>query len=134
MLSSSRKGLFPSSHRRRLRPTKRFRRSPPARGAKLEPRAPVLEQHVESQVLRIAPPSADRARKPPPLGATKPGFAQPHPRADHRFFGPHKEPVPSDTILALPCGSAPRVPHAEAVSAKTMACSLSVTTMPALRR
>src|SRR5215212_10214074 len=80
-----------------------------------ELRAPVLKNHLEGQVLGVAPPSADRAREPPPLGA-KPGLlAHPHPRTDHRFFGPHKEPVPSDTILALAYGSAPRVPYAEAV-------------------
>jgi hypothetical protein len=79
-----------------------------------EQRAPVLQNHVESQVLGVAPPRADRARKPPLLAA-KPGLAHPNPRADHRFFGPHKELVPSDTLLALPYGSAPRVPRAEAV-------------------
>src|SRR5215212_11141917 len=38
-----------------------------------ELRAPLLQNHLESQVLGVAPPSADRARKPPPLAA-KPGL------------------------------------------------------------
>src|SRR5215212_10515418 len=80
-----------------------------------ELRAPVLKQHVEGQVLGVAPPCADRARKPSPLGAAMPGVGHHHPRADLRFFGPHKELVPPDTLLASPYGSAPRMPHAEAV-------------------
>src|SRR5215207_2152582 len=48
-------------------------------------RAPVIQEHVEGQVLWVAPLSADRARKPPPLGA-KPSLAHHHLRADSRFF------------------------------------------------
>src|SRR5215207_9877997 len=52
--------------------------------------APVIQEHVEGQVLGMTPLSDDRARKPPPLGA-KPSLAHHHLRADSRFFRPHKE-------------------------------------------
>jgi hypothetical protein len=48
-------------------------------------RAPVLQQHVEGQVLGVAPLSTDRARKPPPLGV-QPRVAHPYLRADLRIF------------------------------------------------
>src|SRR5215208_4020646 len=100
-----------------------------------ELRAPVLQNHVEGQVLGVAPPSADRARKPSPLAA-KPGLlAHPHPRADHRFFGPHKEPSPSAILfLRYPAGRRLGCPMPKRCPAKTVACSLYATTMPALRR
>ena len=41
-------------------------------------------------------------------------LAHPNPRADNRLFGPHKGLMPSDSLLALAYGSAPRVPRAEA--------------------
>src|SRR5829696_2004152 len=47
--------------------------------------APVVEQHVEGQVLGVAPFPTDRARKPPPLGAT-PRVANPYLRADLSLF------------------------------------------------
>src|SRR5215218_1800677 len=47
--------------------------------------APLIQLHVEGQVLGVAPLFADRTRKAPPLGAT-PGLAHPYPRADPRFF------------------------------------------------
>src|SRR5215212_10431276 len=66
-----------------------------------ELRAPVLKHPVERQVLGVAPPSADRARKPSPLAA-KPGLA--HPRADHRFFGLTRNPCPPILFLRYPAG------------------------------
>ena len=60
-------------------------------------RASVLHEHVEGQVLGVAPPCTDPAHKPPPLGA-QPGFAHPHPRADARLFGPHVLGFPSAVI------------------------------------
>src|SRR5918995_1922832 len=60
-------------------------------------RASVLHEHVEGQVLGVAPPPADRARQPPPVGA-QPGFAHPHPRADSRLFGTHVFGSPSAVI------------------------------------
>src|SRR5918998_1240391 len=59
-------------------------------------RASVLHEHIEGQVLRVAPPLDDPARKPPQLGA-KPEFAHPHPRTDARLFGSHVFPIPSFT-------------------------------------
>ena len=60
-------------------------------------RASVLQPDVEGQVLGVAPPPADRARQPPPLGA-QPGFAHPHPHADARLFGTHVFGSPSAVI------------------------------------
>ncbi len=48
-------------------------------------RAPVVEQHVEGQVLGVAPLSTDRACKSPPLGV-QPRVAHPYFRADLRIF------------------------------------------------
>src|SRR5918998_6520125 len=67
-------------------------------------RASVLQPDVEGQVLGVAPPSADPARQPPPLGA-QPGFAYPHPHADARLFRTHVSLAP------LPPLSADRLPE-----------------------
>src|SRR5215212_2362620 len=48
-------------------------------------RAPVIQEHVEGQVLGMTPLSDDRARKPSPLGAM-PSLVHHHLRADSRFF------------------------------------------------
>jgi hypothetical protein len=48
-------------------------------------RAPVLQPHVEGQVLGVAPLSTDRACKSPQLGV-EPRVAHPYFRADLRIF------------------------------------------------
>jgi hypothetical protein len=48
-------------------------------------RAPVVEQHVEGQVLGVAPFSTDRTCQSPPLGV-QPRVAHPYFRADLSFF------------------------------------------------
>src|SRR5918994_1706255 len=67
-------------------------------------RAPVLQQHVEGQVLGVAPFSTDRARKSSPLQATT-RVANPYFRADLSLFCPHPLPPlspPAGLLLAAP--------------------------------
>src|SRR5215204_2685042 len=68
-------------------------------------RAPVLQQHVEGQVLGVAPLSTDRARKPPPLRAT-PRVANPYFRAYLSLVSPH-----ALTILSVPAVLLAAPPH-----------------------
>src|SRR5829696_6551189 len=86
-----------------------------------QPRASVLHAHVEGQVLGVAPPPDDPARQPLQLGA-KPELANPHPRADTRFFGSHV----LSSRLVYPTGWYLRCHIRKQCPTKIMACSTPI--------